>query len=77
MEEALTEKQRYFRQYYRNNKDKYRANATWYYHKNRDRMMKYYREYYPRWYDENKEWVNASRREINRPKCPAECHPIF
>ena len=66
MEEPLTEKQRYFRQYYRNNKDKYRAKATSYYHKNRERMMKYYREYYPRWYDENKEQLNACRRAKRR-----------
>ena len=62
MEEPLTDKQRYFRQYYRNNKDKYRAKATSYYHKNRERMMKYYREYYAQWYEANKDWVNASRR---------------
>ena len=32
MEETLTEKQQYFRQYYQDNKDKYRAKANAYYH---------------------------------------------
>ena len=63
MEETLTEKQQHFRQYYQDNKDKYRARANAYYHKNRERMMKYYREHYAQWYEENKEWVNASRRK--------------
>ena len=63
MEETLTEKQQYFRQYYQDNKDKYRARANSYYHKNRERMMKYYREYYAQWYEVNKDWVNASRRK--------------
>ena len=62
MEETLTYTQQYFRQYYQDNKDKYRARANSYYHTNRERMMKYYREYYAQWYDENKEHVNASRR---------------
>ena len=53
MEETLTEKQQYFRQYYQDNKDKYRANANEYYHKNRERMMKYYRVYYAQWYEVN------------------------
>ena len=63
MEAPLTEKQQYFRQYYQDNKDKYRAKANEYYHKNRERMMKYYREYYAQWYEVNKVWVNASRRK--------------
>ena len=63
MEETLTEKQQYFRQYYQDNKDKYRAKANAYYHKNRERMMKYYREYYAQWYGVSKEYVNASRRK--------------
>ena len=63
MEAPLTEKQQYFRQYYQDNKDKYRAKANEYYHKNRERMMKYYREYYAPWYEANKDWVNASRRK--------------
>ena len=46
MEETLTEKQQYFRKYDQDNKDKYRAKANAYYHKNRERMIKYYREYY-------------------------------
>ena len=62
MEETLTEKQQYFRQYYQDNKDKYRAKANAHYHKNRERMPKYYREYYAQWYEENKEYVNESRR---------------
>ena len=66
MEEPLTDKQRYFRQYYRNNKDKYRTRADSYYHKNRERMMKYYRDYYAQWYEENKEYVNAHRRAKRR-----------
>ena len=70
MEEPLTDKQRYFRQYYRNNKDKYRAKATSYYHKNRERMMRYYREYYAQWYEENKEYVNASRRAKRKQVSP-------
>ena len=63
MESPLTEKQQYFRQYYQDNKDKYRAKANEYYHKNRERMMKYYREYSAQWYEVNKDWVNASRRK--------------
>ena len=63
MEETLTEKQQYFRQYYQDNKGKYRARANAYYHKNRERMMQYYREHYAQWYEENKEHVNASRRK--------------
>ena len=63
MEETLSEKQQYFRQYYQDNKDKYRAKANAYYHTNRERMMKYYREYYAQWYEENKERVTASRRK--------------
>ena len=63
MEETLTEKQQYFRQHYRHHKDKCRAKANSYYHKNRGRMMKYHREYYAQWYEENKERVNPSRRE--------------
>ena len=66
MEEPLTEKQRHFRQYYRNNKDKYRTKANSYYHKNRERMMKHYREHYPQWYEENKEQLNACRRAKRR-----------
>ena len=66
MEETLTEKQQYFRQYYQDNKDKYRAKANAYYHKNRERMMKYYREHYAQWYEENKERVNAYRRGKRR-----------
>ena len=66
MEEPLTEKQRYFRQYYRSNKDKYRAKATSYYHQNRERMMKYYRECYAQWYAENKEQLNTRRRAKRR-----------
>ena len=62
MEETLTYTQQYFRQYYQDNKDKYRARANSYYHKNWERM-KYYREYYAKWYEENKEHVNASRRK--------------
>ena len=67
MEETLTEKQQYFRQYYQDNKDKYRVTANEYYHKNRERMMKYYREYYAQWYEANKDWVNAHvvRGDIN------------
>ena len=63
MEETLTYTQQYLRQSYQDNKDKYRANANAYYHKNRERMMKYYREYYAQWYEVNKDWVNASRRK--------------
>ena len=66
MEEHLTEQQRYFRQYHRDNKDKYLTRANSYYHKNRERMMKYYREYYAQWYEENKEYVNAYRRAKRR-----------
>ena len=38
MEETLTHThtQQYFRQYYQDNKDKYRAGANAYYHKNRE-----------------------------------------
>ena len=72
MEENRTEKQQCFRQYYQDNKDKYRAKANAYYHKNRERMMKYYREYYAQWYEVNKDWVNASRRkkryEVSTPR---------
>jgi hypothetical protein len=72
MEETLTEKQQYFRQYYQDNKDKYRARANSYYHNNRERMMKYYREYYAQWYEANKDWVNTSRRnkryQLNTPR---------
>ena len=54
MEAPLTYTQQYFRQYYQDNKDKYRARANSYYHKNRERMMKYYREYYAQWYEETR-----------------------
>ena len=66
MEEHLTEQQRYFRQYYRDNKDKYLTRANSYYHKNRERMMKYCRDYYAQWYEENKGQVNAYRRAKRR-----------
>ena len=62
MEAPLTEQQ-YFRQYYQDNQEKYRATANAYYHKNRERLMTCYREYYAQWYEANKDWVNASRRE--------------
>ena len=63
MEETLTYTQQYFRQYYQDNKDKYRTRANSHYHKNRERMMKCYREHYAQWCEENKEHVNASRRK--------------
>ena len=66
MEEPLTGQQRYFWQYYRDNKDKHRARANSYYHKNRERMMRHYREYYAQWYEENKEQLNACRRAKRR-----------
>ena len=63
MEETLTERQQHSRQNYRDHKDKNRPKANSYSHKKRERMMKRYREYYAQWYEENKEWVHASRRK--------------